>query len=146
VIATRDNDLIASSRAEVVGLHEFFVDWFNDELADTDTMFARFSSALHPDFSMVVPSGEILDRDRVVGLVRAAHASADSAAPIRIEIRNVVGRLVGDDVVLVTYEEWQFAGEQLLNGRTSTACFVPAPAAPNGVVWRHLHETMLASD
>ena len=109
-------------------------------------MFARFTSALHPDFAMVVPSGEILDRHAVVGLVRAAHASVDSAAPVRIEIRNVVERLVGDDVVLVTYEEWQFTGEQLLNGRTSTACFVPSAAAPNGVVWRHLHETMLAGD
>jgi hypothetical protein len=107
-------------------------------------VFARFTSALHADFAMVVPSGEILDRDAVVGLVRAAHASADGAAPVRIEIRNLVERLVGDDIVVVTYEEWQFAGEQLLNGRTSTACFVPAASAPNGVVWRHLHETMLA--
>ncbi len=106
-------------------------------------MFARFTSALHPDFSMVVPSGEILDRDTVVGLVRGADASADRTAPIRIEIRNLADRVVGDDFALVTYEEWQFAGEQLLNGRTSTACFVPAPAAPNGVAWRHLHETLL---
>lgn len=95
---------------------------------------------------MVVPSGETLDRDTVLRLVRAAHASADGAAPVRIEIRNLIDRVVGDDVVLVTYEEWQFMGERVQNGRTSTACFIPAPAAPNGVLWRHLHETMLAKD
>jgi hypothetical protein len=137
---------VARSQAEVIGLHEFLADWFNDALPNTDAVFARFTSVLHPDFSMVVPSGEILDRDTVLGLVRAAHASATNTAPVRIEIRDLVERVVGDGVVFVTYEEWQFAGQHLQNGRTSTACFGPAPAAPNGVVWRHLHETMLASD
>jgi hypothetical protein len=118
----------------------------NDALADTDDVFTRFTSALHPDFSMVVPSGEILDRDTVVDLVRGAHASADRTAPIRIEIRNLADRFVGGELALVTYEEWQFAGDRLLNGRTSTACFVLAPASPNGVEWRHLHETLLDTD
>jgi hypothetical protein len=127
-------------------LHEFFVDWFNDALEDTDAAFGRVASVLHPDFSMVMPSGEILDRDIVLGLLRAAHASADIAAPVRIEIRSLVDRVVSDDAALVTYEEWQFAGDRLLNRRTSTACFIRAPAAPNGVVWRHLHETVLTSD
>jgi hypothetical protein len=140
-----DIDVAASARAEVVGLHEFFVDWFNDAVEDTDAAFARVASALHPEFSMVTPSGEVLDQNEVLRLLRAAHASADRAAPVRIEIRSFVDRLVDDDMALVTYEEWQFAGDRLVNRRTSTAFFRRAAAAPNGVVWRHLHETMLGS-
>jgi hypothetical protein len=128
----------------VVGLHDFFVEWFNDTVDDTDAVFARVATVLHPDFSMVVPSGETIDRDVVLDLVRAAHASAEGAAPVRIEIRSLVDRAVTDDAALVTYEEWQFAGDRLQNRRTSTAYFVGM--APNGVVWRHLHETLITSD
>jgi hypothetical protein len=135
-----------SSRAEVVGLHEFFADWFNHALEDTDAAFARVTSVLHPDFTMVAPSGETLDRDIVLRQLRAAHASADVAAPVRIEIRSFVGRAVSDTTALVTYEEWQFAADHLQNRRTSTALFVRAPAAPNGVLWRHLHETLFTND
>ncbi len=130
----------------MVGLHDFFVEWFNDTVDDTDAVFARVATVLHPDFSMVVPSGETIDRDVVLDLVRAAHASAEGAAPVRIEIRSLVDRAVTDDAALVTYEEWQFAGDRLQNRRTSTAYFVGSPMAPNGVVWRHLHETLITSD
>jgi hypothetical protein len=127
-------------------LHEFFVGWFNGTLENTDAVFARFAAVLHPDFSMVTPSGEALDRDAVLELVRAAHASADIAAPLRIEIRSLVDRAVSGDGALVTYEEWQFAGDRLQNRRTSTAFLLRAPAGPTGVVWRHLHETVLGSE
>ena len=138
-----DIDVAANARAEVVGLHEFFADWFNDVLDDTDAAFARVVEVLHPSFSMIDPSGQTLDRAAVLGGLRRAHATADVTAPVRIEIRNLVDRVVGDDAALVTYEEWQFAGDHLLNGRSSTAYFVQASGAPNGVVWHHLHETML---
>jgi hypothetical protein len=127
-------------------LHEFFVAWFNGVLDDDDATFARLADVLHPDFSMVTPSGEWVDRAGVLAQLRGAHASADASAPVRIEIRNLVHRVVGDDAALVTYEEWQFAAGRLLNGRTSSAYFVRAQAAPNGVLWRHLHETLLTAD
>ena len=112
---------------------------------NSDAKFARFTAALHPDFSMVTPAGEILDRDTVLQVVREGHASVDSTAPLRIEIRNLVNRLVSDDGAIVTYEEWQFTGDRLQNRRTSTAFFIRSPAAPAGVVWRHLHETAVES-
>jgi hypothetical protein len=132
-------DLVAAARAEVVGLHEFFVGWFTGALAADDAVFAQFGEALHPDFSMVVPSGEMLDREAVVASVRRAHASAGDS--FRIEVRDVVDRMVGEDAVLVTYEEWQFVGGQVVNRRTSSAWLVGCADAPRGVQWRHLHET-----
>jgi hypothetical protein len=130
----------------VVELHEFFVDWFNDVLDDTDAAFARVAEVLHPNFSMVDPSGMLLDRSAVLALLRGAHGTADRAAPVRIEIRSLVDLVVDDGAALVTYEERQFAGRRALNARSSSAYFVGAPAAPNGVVWCYLNETPLALD
>jgi hypothetical protein len=45
-----------------------------------------------------------------------------------------------DACALVTYLEWQ-KRDDVTNCRISTALFVAAPAAPNGFVWRHVHET-----
>jgi hypothetical protein len=132
-------DLVSAARDEVVGLHEFFVGWFTGVLEDADVVFARFADAVHVEFSMVVPSGEMLDRDAVVASVRAAHATVGDS--FGIEIRDVVDRVVGDDLVLVTYEEWQLVGDRVDNRRVSTVLFVRAPTSPNGVQWRHLHET-----
>ena len=127
------------AREEVVGLHEFFVQWLTGTLDDSDAVFRRFSDAVHPAFSMIVPSGEMLERAAVMASLRAAHATVDD--PFAIEIREVVARTVGVDAALVTYEEWHFAGDRTESGRVSTAVFVPVREAINGVQWLHLHET-----
>jgi hypothetical protein len=132
-------DITELTRNEVEGLHDFFVAWFRGDVPDTDDVYARFTDATHTDFTMVVTVGQTLDRGAVLGFVRGAHASR--SADFRIEIREFEARVVVADCALVTYEEWQFEGDQLLSTRTSTAYFVTDPAAPLGVSWRHLHET-----
>jgi hypothetical protein len=127
-------------------LHEFFAGWFNGDLPDTDAEFARVAEVLHPSFAMIVPSGQVLDRTTVLVQLRAAHGTADASAPVRIEIRDLVVRVADDDTALVTYEEWQFAGDRMQGGRVSSAYFVRDAAAPKGVVWRHLHEAAPALD
>ena len=123
----------------MVGLHEFFVGWFTGMLADDGRTFRRFDDVVHHDFSMIAPSGESLARHEVLSSVRTAYATADGS--FAIEIHDVVDRVVGEDVVLVAYEEWQFVNERLVDRRTSSAVFVPAARTVNGVQWRHLHET-----
>jgi hypothetical protein len=123
----------------VVGLHDFLVGWFTATFDDTDASFARFADALDPDFTMIVPSGEVLGREAVVASVRAAHATA--AGAFRIEIRDLVERASWEHAALLTYEEWQFLGGRVENRRVSTALLVRAPGAGGGVRWRHLHET-----
>ena len=133
-------DLVSLAHDEIVELHDFFVEWFTDRVPDTDEAYARFADATHPEFTMVVTVGQTLDRDAVLGFVRRAHSSR--SGDFRIEIRGFEPRVVGDDVVLVTYEEWQFDGDDLLSARTSSAYFVTDPSAPLGISWRHLHETL----
>jgi hypothetical protein len=132
-------DLAAAARAEVVGLHEFFVGWFTGVLDDDGRVFERLTGVLHREFSMIVPSGALLTRHGVIASVRSAHATAEGS--FAIEIRDVVDHVVGPDVVLVTYEEWQYVGERVVDRRVSTAVFVPAGGTVHGVQWRHLHET-----
>ena len=134
-------DIIDMARDEIVGVHRFFVAWFRGELPDDDRSFARFAEATHRDFSMVTSAtGEILGRDEVLGFVRQAHGSRSSE--FAIEIRSFAAHAAGPDTALVTYEEWQFDGDALPSARTSTAYFVADPSAPQGVAWRHLHETL----
>lgn len=135
-------DITHTANAEIVGVHDFFAAWFQGDVPDIDEAYARFADALHPDFTMVVTTGVVLDRQAVLGFVRNAHSSR--SADFRIEIREFESRAVGADSALVTYEEWQFEGDELLSARTSTAYFVTDPAAPLGVAWRHLHETLHA--
>lgn len=135
-------DMSGSCSAEVRRLHEFFVEWFNEDREDSDVEFAHVEGVLHPEFSMVAPSGATIERSLALEQIRAAHASAGSHEAA-IEIVNHSTLAVADDAALVSYEERQFAGGVLQNRRVSTAYFVAAPDAPNGVQWYRLHETLL---
>ena len=137
-------DLVEAARGEVASLHEFFVGWFTGSLEDADQVFGRFVDALHPEFSMISPSGVTLDRDAVVAWVRAAHGTAD--ASFTIEIRNMVEVLISSDAVVVGYEEWQLVGGGATSRRVSSAVFVRSLGAGDRVRWRHLHETFRLSD
>ncbi len=138
-------DIETRCRHEVVELHRFFQDWFAGRLPDTDEAFGRLASGLAPSFEMVTPDGATRTRDQVLGGVRGGHPGGDgasSAEVTRFEIRNHRHRHTFGEVAVVTYEEWQTRGDSS-QGRVATAVFQAAPAAPNGVVWLHLHETML---
>ena len=129
-------------RAEIVGLHEFFVDWFTGALDNTAVEFSRFTAATHPNFTMVVPSGQLVDKATISDGLRAAYGS-HTDDDFRIEIHNINERVLTEASGLLTYEEWQFAGPRLTSARTRSVLFVAASHAPNGVAWRHLHETLL---
>lgn len=42
---------------------------------------------------------------------------------------------------VATYEEWQGGEGRAARGRLSTVVFTRDDDAPNGLVWRHVHET-----
>ena len=46
-----------SCRSEIEELHQFFQDWFNGVLPETDASFARFAEVMAADFEMVAPNG-----------------------------------------------------------------------------------------
>ncbi|MEP6567770.1 MAG: DUF4440 domain-containing protein [Mesorhizobium sp.] len=131
--------LFSRASAEVVDLHRFFVDWFVEARADT-VDFSRFEAVMGESFSMIAPSGEILDRDAVVDHVRSSRATCDEAFAISIE--DIKPGWQDGDIIVVLYVEAQLRGGKH-SRRQSSAVFTTSSSTPNGVEWRHLHETWL---
>lgn len=124
--------------AEVAALHEFFVDWFRGT-APVDSFEPRFLAPLSPDFTMIPPSGQLLERPTLVAAIRDARGGNPD---IRIAVRNVAVRRVLNDHVLATYEEWQrnaLPPARPDNGRISTVLFRRSPR----LEWLHVQETWL---
>ena len=131
--------LFSRASAEVVDLHRFFVDWFVAARADK-VDFSRFERVMGEGFSMIAPSGHILDRDAVVDHVRESRASCDDGFVLSIE--DIRPGWQSADTIVVHYVEAQLRGGKH-SRRQSSAVFTTSSSAPNGVEWRHLHETWL---
>lgn len=138
-MSTSNATLFSQASAEVVGLHRFFVDWFVAERADT-VDFSRFEHAMGEGFSMVAPDGQVLDRDAVIDHVRSSRATCDDGFAISIE--DIRAGWHDEDTIVVHYVEAQLRGGKR-SRRQSSAVFTTSSSAPNGVEWRHLHETWL---
>jgi hypothetical protein len=130
--------LAALAEAEVRARHAFFVDWFTGRADEAD--FDTCARAFAPDMRRIGPEGAVQDRDAVLAMLRAARDARPEGFAITIAMGPAQG--LASDTVLVTYDEGQTAsGRHTL--RRSTAVFTADAAAPEGVVWRHLHETWI---
>jgi len=134
--------LIENCKIEVIGLHEFFKQWFNAEIDNTDLNFSRLSNAIHEDFMLVMPNGNTTTKKELLVQLREGYGSHKSdKLPYKLWIQNFECRLIEGNTCLVTYEEWsEIEGRQ--NARLSSAIFRKKEEAPNGVEWFHVHETL----
>lgn len=126
-------------RREVQALHQFFEAWLSGERPNTDASFRRLDRALAPAFRLIHPSGDRRSRDDILTGLRGAHGSRPA---LTIDIRNVQLRGNGARLLVATYEEWQQSADTE-DGRLSTVVFARHPEGPNGLRWRHVHETWL---
>ena len=134
------DDLAKRAVREVTELHAFFVTWLRQESAATAD-FARVETALGPDFRLVNPEGTVDDRATVIAQIKAMRGGLGSDFVMKILQPSVVWQK--DDAVLLEYIEQQYREGRETN-RRSTVLFTNEPAAPCGVLWRHLHETWIA--
>jgi hypothetical protein len=129
------------ARREAVALHVFFAEWFRDAAGTVD--FSVCERSLAPDFSMITPDGRMHDRAAVVERIRQARGSAPAGFHIAVlDPRPLWQRA---DTVLLAYIEQQVGGGRTRR-RRSSGLFTRQPAAPHGVVWRHLQETWMAEE
>jgi hypothetical protein len=129
------------ARREVLALHAFFADWFRDNGGVVD--FAVCERSLARDFSMTAPDGSVLDRTAVMERIQQAHGSR--AAGFAIVVLDPRTLWQGRNAVLVGYIE-RHDGDGPTTRRRSSGLLTREPAAPRGVVWRHLQETWMAED
>ena len=123
---------------EIRELHQFFEDWFRGAVPDDDHTFARLDLALHPRFTMVPPSGELLSRKAVVEGVRAAYGSG----PRNIQVERIEMIDSSGERLTAGYEEWQQV-DGVRTARRSTVLFVVDFNATNSLRWLHLQETWM---
>lgn len=126
-------------RREIVGLHDQFVRWFTGTI-DRDG-FDRIEAALAPEFELVTPDGDRLERDGVLEWLRDSYGR-EEPGDMEIDIEDVALLETTDTHALARYEEWERTTDGR-TGRISTALFRQDPDAPEGVTWVALHETAL---
>ena len=131
------SDLIDAAVREVHELHAFFEAWLSGQGPAGASDFERLPSVLAPEFQIISPAGETMTRDTLIEGLRGAHGARGDQ--FRLWVDQVEGRLVHQDCVLVTYQEWQ-STEALERGRVSSALFTQRAAK---LLWQHVHETWL---
>lgn len=131
---------------EVIDFHRLFEAWFGGRCENSDVYFkTHLRNRLAPDFRIVMPAGRILRGAALLADMRQAHGTN---LQFRINIRNIEVRSLGEDgkLILATYEEWQknaLNSKPPNNARIASALLKRDDAAPNGLIWLHVHETWL---
>jgi hypothetical protein len=120
---------------EVARLHRFFQDWFQGTLSVDK--FAVCEQALTDGFTIVTPSGEMVERREILEAIRV-HRGGE---PAEFQIRTV-GRSCQQvrGLHLSTYEEHQSGARSTV--RLSTAVL---GSADGGFVWHAVHETWITT-
>lgn len=122
---------------EVVDLHAFFEAWLQSE---SPMDFSEVEAAIGKDFRIISPDGTIEEREAVVSSIRNARGSRGPTFTIAVLDPRTIW--AGEGAVLLEYTEQQYRDGRTTR-RRSTALFLASPAAPRGVVWRHLQETWM---
>lgn len=122
-------------RSEVDELHQFFQALFLAEVDSVDRADAAFGS----EFSFVGPDGARSGRHEVLAQLVAGRGHSSQ---LRIEIEGHRTIVETDDLIVAEYIEVHYFAEGE-NRRRSTVVFDIDPTGPNGVRWRHVHETLL---
>ena len=126
---------------EIERLHQFFIDWFNGVVPETEASFKQFRDATADDFSIVPPSGELVP---IKSLAEGLYNAYNKRPGLNIEVKNMQIQHKMGNFYLATYEEWQLEkGDKAWRGRISTALLSKDENAPAGLKWHHVHETWL---
>jgi hypothetical protein len=126
---------------EVVALHAFFETWLRESEFVMD--FSDVEAAIGKDFRMISPDGKIEEREAVISWIRGARGSRGPDFTIAVLDPRAIW--AGDSAVLLEYTEQQYRDGRTTR-RRSTALFLADPAAPRGILWRHLQETWMQVD
>jgi len=131
---------------EVIDLHAFFAQWFSSEVENNDEVFSRVENALDKQFVLIVPTGELQPREKILQQIKAGYGSRkDDEKEYRLWVQNIQCRLTEGNLCLVTYEEWAEV-EGKTTARLSSALFRKNEKAVNGVEWVHVHEVYIPSE
>lgn len=120
---------------EIIELHEVFEMYFLGNSTD----LSRVEAALADDFTFVGADANTTDRAGTIAAITAGHAHTES-----LIIRTLDHKLVmeTDEVLVAEYIEEHVLADRS-NTRRSTVIFSTDSDAPNGLLWRRVHETWI---
>ena len=120
---------------EVIELHEMFEAYFLGEHQD----HSRVEAVLADDFTFVGPDANPTDRAGTIAAIVAGYNHTTS-----LQIRTLDHTLIFEagDVVVAQYIEEHKLSDRT-NRRLTTAIFTASETAPNGLMWRRVHETWI---
>ncbi|MBB4566680.1 hypothetical protein [Rhizobium leucaenae] len=137
---SKSPSLFERAKVEIIDLHRCFSNWYNSDDPDPAD-FSRFEKVLGEGFHIVTPDdGRIIERDSIISHVRANHSCFHG--DFIIEIEDIKPGWEAAGIIVVTYIEAQCRAGAWSRRRAS-ALFTENSSMPNGVEWRHLHETWL---
>jgi hypothetical protein len=140
---TTGQSLAAAAAKEVVDLHVWLEDWLGGLRPRAALEADRLARALGEGFVIISPDGSRETREATLGGIGGAYGSRGSPAdPFRIWITEVETLMEAGGLVAIGYIENQHKDGRH-TARRSSAVFEARAGAPNGVVWRMLHETWI---
>lgn len=122
---------------EITELHQFFQDYFTGNIPVEAV--SRFDQTLAAGFTLIDSAMRTTEYTEIKQIIRGLHGQREG---LRVWVENIVLRHEFEDLVIVTYEEWQATDEQKMQ-RASTVIFKKDSDAPNGLLWLHVHESGL---
>ncbi|MBP9742419.1 MAG: hypothetical protein KBD37_03580 [Burkholderiales bacterium] len=129
------NLITAAAINEVYKSHVLIEEWFKGTYKATPQLLQQLLSVFTPDFSMISPNGNQLNRHDLKHMLSGMRGARPN---VRIEVTTPQVILSGDNYCILKYEEFQHMEQEILH-RLSTAVFI---SDGNGsVLWHHLHET-----
>lgn len=122
---------------EVIDFHNYLVDVSTGNLGGDPLVRL---SGFHRDFVYILPEGGVIGYDALSSVMPSWHGAQPN---MQIAIKILQSYQCGENSCIILYEEHQVGAVAGDNSRISSALFLSDPAAPSGVVWRHLHESWL---
>ena len=120
---------------EIVELHDFFDGVFNGTRSDLE----RLSGVLAEGFSLVGPSGAVMDR---AGTIAAIEAAQGARLGLRVSTEDHALLVEQGGVIVASYVEVHTTDDEQTR-RLTTVVFTTDRSAPNGLRWERVHETWL---
>ena len=127
---------------EVIELHDFFQAWLEGSAPQTESVFRRFTDVNDPAFLLIGPHGRAIDLSAARRWIWEAWNTRPNS---RLWTEAHTLRFSTGEMAVMTYHELQL-NDGAPNQRLSTVVFRQDPAAPNGLVWVHVHETWMETE
>ena len=138
-------ELVEICSKEIDLLHFFFVNWYSGIIEKTSENFLQLEKALSEKFFLITPEGKILNRSEIIELINSNYGKYKGLqGEFEIWIKNPIFRYIKEDVITLTYEEWQKIGYET-HGRLSSVAFLHKEGTDTlkNLKWLHVHEVWL---